>query len=87
MVDFLLLAASIYLVERFAMRSYLLVVVFSALATMSEAQGSFLWLSSGMHFLLLSRDEKAKRVSTKTGLAVMSVHCLIFSAAAVLPLK
>jgi hypothetical protein len=52
-LDFTMLAATILLIERHGFRAYPAVFVLCAFATGCEAQGTFLWLSTGMQMLFV----------------------------------
>lgn len=73
------LAAAFFLIERYRLRAYPAVLLICVLATGSEAQGSFLWLVSGIHLFWLSilcGDRKARI----QGSVVLAVHVAIFLA-------
>lgn len=80
-IDIALLAANCFLIERYGLKAYPLVVIFCIMATGSEAQGSFLWIASGIHILcVLVPARSASR--RKAGLAILLAHSLIFLIAA-----
>ncbi len=80
-LDLAMFAATIFLVERFGFRFYPAVLLFCLLGTGSEAQGAFLWLSTGVHlFLLMARA--ADRSARIRGLVALVSHMFLFLLAA-----
>ncbi|TDG01944.1 hypothetical protein E1N52_42345 [Paraburkholderia guartelaensis] len=76
-IDLAFLALNIALIERYGLRAYPLVALLCLLATGSEAQGSFLWLTAGAHILYLSHFGKnsGKRL---VGVLIFALHVTVF---------
>lgn len=86
-IDFAFFAVSIYLIERFRLAAYPAVLLLCILSTGSEAQGAFLWISSGIHFLLLGKCDTDGRRWMRLERIVFCFHSLIFLAIALLLLN
>lgn len=76
-LDFAMLAVTILLIERHGFRAYPAVFVLCALGSGCEAQGTFLWLSTGVQMLLLPVPGNSRRLAIK-GIFVLLTHTVLF---------
>lgn len=85
-LDFAMLAATILLIERYEFRAYPAVFVLCVLGTGCEAQGTFLWLATGMQLLFVAMQSDNRRLRIK-GVVVLLTHTVLFLLAAWLLLR
>jgi hypothetical protein len=77
-LGFALFAASIFLIEKFKFSAYPAVFLLCILATGCEAQGVFLWISSGLHLLMVGASERKGEWPSKKAVLIFIGHTLIF---------
>lgn len=77
-LGFALFAACIFLVEKFKFSAYPAVFLLCILATGCEAQGVFLWVSTGLHLLMVGASEREDGWPSKKAVLIFLGHSLIF---------